>query len=600
MGIVTPREEIDKKYKWKLSSIYSEEEGCEIDFQDVVDRLDELRKYQGETTKDSDTLFSVLQLREEIFRQTDKLFAYARMRSDEDTREQKYQAMTSRAQGIYSKARSIASFIEPEIQSLERDELSELIKGNGKLGEYRHYFDDIMRLKPHTRSAEVESLIADFSEVLSAPGDIYNYLTNADLEFPAVVDEDGAEIEITLSNFVNLLKRQDRDLRKDVYCNFFDTFNNLSNTISVAYNNSLKTDVKLSNARRYDSSREHSLDQNNIPVKVYDTLLEEINDNLNLLHRHLELKRKSLSLSKLKMWDVYVPMVNTDGPEIEYKKAVDYVLEAIAPLGEDYQSRVKKGLDSRWVDVYESPGKRTGAYSWGAYDTQPFVLLNYKNDISSLYTLAHELGHSMHSQLTSNNQPYHYSEYSIFVAEVASTLHEALLTEHLLQEVEDKNFRKHVLDNFLETFRSTFFRQAMFAEFELKAHHLVEEGEGVTAQRLNKVFGELKERYYEPAEVDERIRWEWMRIPHFYRSYYVYQYSTGISVSLALAKKILEQGESMRNRYLELLKSGASKYPLQLFKEAGIDMTTREPIENTLSLYDKYLGEMERLLEVNL
>ncbi len=596
MSQFTSREEISTDYKWDLESIFDSDECWEEELNALQDEIGKLGQYEGQLTETPESLLGALELRNELFRRADKLFAYARMRSDEDTRVQKYQAMHSQAKSTYAKARSAASYIEPEIQKLGEGELERLISEEEGLREYRHYFDDIMRLKPHTRSPEVEGLLADFSEVFSAPGEIYNYLTNADLDFPALTDGEGNEVRITLSNFVKLLKREDRDFRKQVYNEFYDVFGGLSNTLAVTYGNSLKGDTKMAKAKNYETTLEGSLDQNNIPVEVYDNLISQVNDNLDLLHRHVELKKDSLGVDELNMWDLYVPTVESEGPEVDYDQAKEYVLGAVSPLGEDYRDRVNDGLNSRWVDVYESPGKRAGAYSWGTYDTQPFIMLNYQADISSLYTLAHEMGHSMHSELTKENQPYHYSEYSIFIAEIASTCHEALLTEYLLENVEDDTFRRHVLDNFLEGFRATFFRQTLFSEFEHEAHGLVESGEGITAGRLNEVYGSLKDKYYEPAEVDELIHREWMRIPHFYRPYYVYQYSTGITVALALAKRIIEGGSEAVDSYKEVLKGGSSDYPMDLLREGGVDMTKPEPIREALSLYDQYLDEMSELI----
>lgn len=596
MNELKAREEIESEHKWDLESIYLEDEEWEEEFGEVRESLGELKKYEGKLTESPDTLLSALELRNDLFRKTDKLFAYARMRSDQDTREQEYQAMSSRAKGLHSKARSVGSFIEPELQEMDEEELEALVKGNDDLEEFEHYFDDIMRLKPHTRSAEIEELLANFNEVFSAPGEIYNYLTNADLDFPTVEDPEGNEINLTLSNFVKLLKRKDRGFREKVYKEFFDVFGRLNNTFAVTYSNSLKGDTKYARAKRYESTLESSLNQHNIPITVYENLIKGVNDNLDLLHKHVEIKQRSLDVDQIKMWDLYVPSVESEGPEISYDQAKDYVLEAIKPLGEDYRTRVEEGLDSRWVDVYETAGKRAGAYSGGTYDTQPFILMNFHNDISSLYTLVHELGHSMHSELTKENQPYQYSDYSIFIAEIASTCHEALLTDYLLKNVEDEDFRRHVLDNFLEGFRATFFRQTLFSEFEHQAHNLVENGEGVTSGRLNELFGSLKEKYYKPAEIDERIKREWMRIPHFYRPYYVYQYSTGISVALAIAKRILEGGGEVTERYKEMLRSGSSDYPVALLEDTGVDVTEPRPIKEALSTYEKYLNEMEDLV----
>ncbi|MFB6290219.1 MAG: oligoendopeptidase F [Candidatus Bipolaricaulia bacterium] len=590
------RENLEERYKWDLDSIYQSNEGWEEEFEEASNLLDQFEKYKGRVLESGENLLEVLKLREKVFRRVDKLFAYARMKSDENTKNQTYQAMSSRARGLHSSAESASSFIEPEIQSSSRGKIDSLIRDKPELETYRHYFNDVLRLKPHTRSAEVEGLVADLEEVLAAPGEIYNYLTNADLEFPELEDPEGNEVKITLSNFVNLLKRKDREFREQVYKKFFDSFETMSNTVSISYENSVKTDNKLADIRNYDSARARALDQNNIPGKVYDNLVEVIEDNLDLLHRHLDLKRQALGHEDLKMWDLYTSMAETEISDISYEEAKKYVLEAVEPLGEDYRDQIERGFRSRWIDVYETPGKRAGAYSGGAYDTQPFILMNYEGDISSLYTLAHELGHSMHSELTSEHQPYIYEDYSIFVAEVASTLHEALLTEHLLNDVEDPDFRLHLLDHFLESFRTTLYRQTMFAHFEDEVHERVEAGEGLTFDRLNELYGNLKEEYYEPVEVDDRIRFEWMRIPHFYRAYYVYQYSTGISASLALSQQVLEEGESAVDRYRGLLKAGSSKYPLDALDDAGVDMSQPEPVKRALSMYERYLDRVEELV----
>ncbi|MBS3788567.1 oligoendopeptidase F [Candidatus Bipolaricaulota bacterium] len=596
MAETRERDELEDRFKWDLENIYKSDEEWEEEFEDVENLLGQFDQYKGKVVESGEILLKVLKLREKVFRKVDMLFAYARMRSDEDTRNQTYQAMNSRARGLHSSAESAVSFIEPEIQSSTKEEIEELVDDNPELETYRHYLDDVLRLKPHTRSAEVEGLVADLEEVLAAPGEIYNYLTNADLEFPEVDDPEGEKVKITLSNFVNLLKRDDREFRQEVYEEFYDRFENLSNTISISYENSVKTDNKLARIRNYDSAREKSLDQNNIPIEVYENLVGVVEDHLELLHKHLKLKREALGWEELRMWDLYTSMAEAEIQDISYEEAKGYVLQAVEPLGGDYRDQIEQGFQSRWIDVYETPAKRAGAYSGGAYDTQPFILMNYEKDISSLYTLAHELGHSMHSKLTSEHQPYVYGDYSIFVAEVASTMHEALLTENLLDKVSDMDFRLHLLDHFLETFRTTLFRQTLFAHFEHQVHEKVSAGEGLTFDRLNELFESLKAKYYEPAVVDDRIEFEWMRIPHFYRAYYVYQYSTGISASLALSQMVMNEGETAVDRYLNLLKAGSSKYPLEALRDAGVDMSEPEPVKQALSMYERYLDRMEELI----
>ncbi|WP_010612589.1 oligoendopeptidase F [Halococcus hamelinensis] len=596
MSSVPERSEIDTEYTWDLESLYATDEDWEEAYADVEDSLADLEAYEGRVTEDGETLLATLETREEVFRKLANVASYARMRRDEDTRDQEYQALTARSQSLAADASSAASFIEPALQDCDREELDAMAEDVPELAEYDHYFDDVLRMKPHTRSAEVESLLADLGEVTGAASEVYDMLTNADMEFPTVEDPDGEAVEISLSNFTTLQKNPDREFRREVHEQFYDEWETVRNSVGTAHRNSVKADVKLANARHYDTAREAALDGANIPTEVYDTLVDTVHDNLDVLHRHADLKRESLGVDELRMWDLYMPMVDSESPEVTYEEAKDHVVEALAPLGEEYQGRVVEGLDSRWVDVYENKGKSSGAYSGGTYDSQPYILMNYQDEIGSMYTLAHELGHSMHSELASEAQPYVYGSYEIFVAEVASTVNEALLTHHLLDTVEDENFRRHVLNEYLERFRSTLARQTMFAEFELKTHELSEAGEALTPDRLDSIYGELKEEFYEPAVVDDRIAREWMRIPHFYRAFYVYQYATGISAAVALAEGIREEGEDAAEPYREFLASGSHDYPIELLRGAGVDMTTADPIEAAFSAYDEALSEFADLV----
>ena len=592
MSTVPDRTDVDEEYKWDLESMYADDDEWEAAYEAVEEKLDDLRDYEGRVTESADTL---LELREELMRQVSNVGAYARMRSDEDTADQQYQALSARAQSLGSQASSAASFIEPELQQSTRSELREFVDEEPALERYEHYFDDVLRMKPHTRSPEVEELLADLSEVTGAGGDVYNMLTNADMEFPAIETPEGEEKRITLSNFTVIQKHQDREYRQRAYEAFYDEWAEYRNSIGTAFKNSIRKDVKMAGARNYDTAREASLDGPNVPVEVYDNLLESVHDNLSVLHRHADLKRDRLGVDELKMWDLYAPLTESEAPDIEYEQAKEWVIEAVAPLGEAYQSRMAEGLNSRWVDVYETANKRSGAYSSGTYDSQPFILMNYQDDVSSLYTLAHELGHSMHSELTSENQPYVYSGYEIFTAEVASTVNEALLTNYLLDTVEDEQLRRHVLDEYLERFRSTLFRQAMFADFEHRVHEMSEAGEALTPDVCDEVYGDLKAEFYDPADVDERIAREWMRIPHFYYSFYVYQYATGISAANAIVQNIEAEGETAAEAYLEFLRSGSREYPLELLRGAGVDMASSEPVEAAIGAYDDLLGEFEQL-----
>ena len=596
MSSVPERSDIAEEYKWDLADLYADDEEWEDAYEAVEAKLDDLEAFEGRVTEDAETLLDVLELREEVMRQVSNVASYARMRRDEDTTDGHYQALNARSQSLASDARSASSFVEPELQDLDRDDLDEMIEAEPDLAVYDHYFDDVLRMKPHTRSAEIENLLAELGEITGASGEVYNMLANADMEFPAVETPDGEQKRITLNNFTTLQKNPDRAFRKDVYEQFYDEWAEVRNAVGAAYKNSVKTDSKLANARNYDTAREAALDDPNIPPEVYDNLVDTVRENLDKLHRHADLKRQSIDADDLQMWDLYVPMTEGESPEVTYEEACEFVTEAVAPLGEDYQSRLAEGLESRWVDVYETKGKQSGAYSGGTYDSQPFILMNYQDDVESMYTLAHELGHSMHSELTSEEQPYVYSGYEIFVAEVASTVNETLLTHHLLDTVADEELRRHVLNEYLERFRSTLYRQTMFAEFEHRAHELSEAGEALTPDRLDELYLELKSDYYANAETDDRIAREWMRIPHFYRAFYVFQYATGISAAVALVDSILDEGEPAAERYIDFLRKGSREYPLELLRGAGVDMASPEPVESALSTYDEYLGEFADLL----
>jgi oligoendopeptidase F len=596
MSSVPERSDIDQTYKWDLDDIYRSDEEWREAFEAVKERVPELEAYEGRVTESPETLLELLELEEEVVREVAKVSTYAQLRSAEDTRNQEYQAMSARAQSLQADVSSAASYVEPELQELSWEDVEAFTEEVPALAEYEHYFDDALRMKPHTRSKEVEELLADLSEITGAPSDIYSMLTNADMEFPTVENPAGEEVEISLGNFTKLQKHQNREYRQTVYEAFYERWADVRNAVGTALENSVKTDVKLARARNYETAREASLDGSNIPVEVYDTLVETVHDNLDPLHRHVELKRDALDVDELRMWDLYMSLTGDEGPDVEWEEAVDLVVDAVAPLGEPYQQRMAEGLESRWVDVYENRGKRSGAFSSGTYDTQPYILMNYQDDIASAFTLAHELGHSMHSELTKESQPWQYSSYDIFTAEVASTVNETLLTHHVLETVEDAELRRYVLDEFLERVRSTLYRQTMFADFEQRIHETIEQDGALTPDALDETYGDLKETFYEPAVVDDHAKREWMRIPHFYYNYYVFQYSTGISAAISIAERIREEGEPAAEEYREFLRAGGSDYPLSVLEIAGVDMTASDPVEDAIGVYDEFLDEAAELL----
>jgi len=597
MSSVPERSEIPDPYKWDLGSVYADDAEWEAAYEAVEERLSDLEQYEGRATEDGETLLAALECRDEVMRQLATVVAYARMRSDEDTRDQTYQALQTRARALSSEASSAASYLEPEIQSLSRESLDSMIESTDGLERYDHYLDDVLRLAPHTRSAEVEALLSDLGEVISTASEVFNLLTNADMTFPTVERPDGEAVEITQSNFTRLLKEPDRAFRQDVYESFYEELAEVRNTLSTTLAKSVRADVKLARVRNYETAREAAMDGPNVPVEVYDTVVGTVRDNVDVLHRHAELKRRVLDVDDLQMWDLYMPVADTESPDVEYEAATEHVIDAVAPLGEDYRSRVEAGIDAGWIDVYENRGKQSGAYSGGTYDTHPYILLNYQDDLTDMYTLAHELGHSLHSELASEEQPYVYADYSIFVAEVASMVNETLLTHHLLETVEDDDFRRHVLNEYVERFRSTLYRQAMFAAFELDIHEISEAGEALTPDRLDDQYGEIKREFYEPAAFDDHIDREWMRIPHFYYGYYVYQYATGMSAAVAIATRILEEGEPAAADYLDALRLGSSAYPMEILETAGVDMATAEPVESAVADYDDALADLAALID---
>ncbi len=591
------REEIDKKYKWNIEAMYPTEDLWQKDIDNVLSRTDKFTEYQGRLTESGETLFNALSEKDYIWKTLERAYVYARMKQDEDNRVTKYQAMNGNCSTAMAKVSASMSFFVPELLEASDERLLSLVQEYPKLSKYSFVINDILREKKHVLSKNEENILAQMSEVTGATNDIFTMLNNADIDFGTIIDEDGDTVKLTHGNYINFMESHDRKVRKNAYENMYNSYKNLINTVSTNYNYNTKSDVVSARIRKYDSSLEAALSGDNIPTSVYDNLIKVVNDYLPVLHKYIQIRKEVLGTDQLKMYDVYVPLVELPKKQIPYEEAIEIMKEGLAPLGEEYISRLSKGIDSGWIDVYENEGKTSGAYSFGSYDTMPYILLNYTETLKDVFTLVHEMGHSMHSSYTRENQPFVYGGHSIFTAEVASTVNESLLMQHLLGKENDPNMKKYLLNLYIEEFRTTLFRQTMFAEFEKLTHEASEKGVTLTAQWLSDEYDKLNKKYFGPAlDEDEFIKYEWARIPHFYRAFYVYQYATGYSAATAISQKILNEGEKARDAYKEFLKTGDSNYPVELLKIAGVDMSTPEPIVMAMEKFKTLVEELEKLL----
>ncbi|QKS71761.1 oligoendopeptidase F [Paenalkalicoccus suaedae] len=591
------RNEVSIEDKWDLEDIFKTDEDWEKLFEEVKAQLPELKQVEGTLGNSGKALYKALTLEDEISQKLGKLYAYAHMRYDEDTTNSFYQGLNDRARQLISQVSQAGSFLTPELLSIPEETVQSFINETSELQVYSHMLERLNKKRPHVLSLEEEALMAKVSEVTDASGNTFSMLNNADMKFPTIKDENGEDVEVTHGRYSVFLHSDDRRVRREAFEAVYNTYGSFKNTLASTLSGNVKKNIFNSKARNYESARSAALSNNHIPEVVYDQLVDTINEHLPLLHRYVELRKKALGVDELHMYDLYTPMIKDVKYEVSYAEAKEKMISGLGALGEEYQSIVKEGLDNRWVDVHENVGKRSGAFSSGTYDTKPYILMNWQDDINNLFTLAHEFGHSVHSYYTRETQPYPYANYSIFVAEVASTTNEALLNNYLQEKETDKEKKLYLLNNFLEGFRATVFRQTMFAEFEHKIHVLAEEGKPLTAETLSDTYYDLNKKYFgDGLVIDKAIALEWARIPHFYMNFYVYQYATGYSAATTLAKQILEEGDEAIDRYVSFLKAGNSEYPIDVLKKAGVDMTSKEPIEQAMKVFEEALDEMEALL----
>lgn len=590
------REDISQNYLWDLSDLFVNDEAWEREFENVKGLSEEIKSFKGTICKNADTLYNYIQLNETLTRKLVNVITFSRMKLDENTKNPTYQAFVARASSLAANVNEAMAFAMPEILSMDQSAFFNLLKDE-RLAIYEKHFSDLFRKKPHILSEEVESLLAQAEELGAVPSSTYGMLLNADMSFEDAVDSEGKKHPLTNGSYISLMMSEDRVLRQDAFNKFYKQYQSHINTISTLMQSEVKKNVFFSKTRKYNSSRESALFENNVPVSVPDKLIEAVNANLETFHKYMKLRKRIMGVEELHMYDIYTPLVSNVDFKIEYDQAKEIVTNAIGVLGKDYQEVIRSSFTDGWIDVYETEGKRSGAYSWGTYDSKPYVLLNHKDNLDSMFTLAHELGHSMHSYLTRKTQPYVYGEYSIFVAEVASTTNEALLNDYLIKNETDVEKKKYILNHYLEQFRGTIFRQTMFAEFERDIHKHVEDGGALTAEFLCDHYLNLNKKYFGPdVVVDEAIKYEWSRIPHMYYNFYVYQYATGFSAAIALANLMLTEGQSAIDRYLEFLSSGCKDYPINILRKAGADMETEEPVANALAVFKSVVDELDALL----
>lgn len=598
------RSEVPMEHTWALEDMYASVSEWEDEIAAIRVLTKEMESARERMTANGSNLLAMLECYARCAEKLMLAYDYANRASDADTKNMENQANAQKIMSIYVECSSRLAFLDPMILELGEEKLNSFYEEEPGLIAYRLHIEEVKRRKAHRLSAEMEELLASAGEMQQSPDMIFNIMNNSDLQFPVIADEKGEEVRITQGRYTTLLTSGDRRVRKDTFTGFYSVYEQFKNTLAATYSSQVKQLQFDAKARKYSSTLEAALDVTNVPVLVYDNLLETVNANLDKMHRYVSLRKKWLGVEELHMYDISTPMVAGVDRKISYEEAKDTVLKALAPLGERYVGLVKEGYDSRWIDVYENEGKRSGAYSAGVYGVHPYVLLNHDDTLNDMFTLAHEMGHAIHSYLSNEEQPYLYSEYKIFVAEVASTCNEVLLIEYLLQNTMeegismDKKERAYLLNRFLDSYKGTVYRQTMFAEYEKITNEMAEQGESLTAEVLSKVYYDLNCKYYGPDMVsDPQIALEWSRIPHFYLNFYVYQYATGFSAAVAIARRILKEGEAAVADYMKFLSGGCTKPPVELLKIAGVDMSKKESIQEALDVFGELLDEMEALTE---
>ena len=593
--ILKERKELDPHYQWDLTPMYRDDAAWEAEFATLDEQIQGMTAFEG-TLKDAVSIGAYLDAATALSRKLSNLYCYASLRRSEDTRAEAGQSMYARVNAKYAQMMAAMSFAEPEILSLPEDTLQAIVNDE-QLADHKFTMENLLRQKPHTLSAPEEKLLASLGEALGAPAEIADNLQDADMVFDSVQDGEGKTVEVTGSNYITLQSSQDRTLRKNSFESYYKGYRQHINTFAASYAGAVKAATAEAAARHYESSRAMSMAGENIPAEVYDNLIATVRKHMPAMYRYVALRKKILGLDELHYYDVYAPLVGEIKTRYTYEQAQQMVLDAVAPLGADYCDLVRKAFAERWIDVYPNKGKSGGAYSSGTYDSNPYILTNFTGTLDSVSTIAHEMGHSMHTWHSNHHQPPQYADYTLFVAEVASTVNENLLIEQLLQKEQEPKTRLYLLNQYLENFKGTVYRQAMFAEFERDAHAMAERGEALSPASLNALYKRLVEDYFGPDLVmDDEVQYEWARIPHFYRPFYVYKYATGYSTAVALSEAILNEGAPAVQRYKEFLSMGGSAYPLDELRHAGVDLATPAPIDAALTKFERILDDAEETL----
>ena len=590
------REEQNIKDTWKMEDLFPSDEVWEKELETAIGLVDEYSKYPGKISENKENLLTYFKFNDEVNLLAERLYVYSNQKYHQDMASAKYQKYSGKAQKLVVDVGSVSAFVEPELLSIDESTLLDWMEDE-RFADYRRYVSEVLRSKKHTLDEKTEEILAKSKRMASAADNIYAMYNGADIDFPVITDSDGEEIKITHGNFVPILSGTDRELRRKAFHALYSTYDKMKNTIAATFNANVEQACFYADVRGYSSTRAMYLDGSNVPESVYDNLIDSVHEHIHLMHRYVKIRKKALGVDELHMYDIYAPIAKTPEKKYTFDEAKNMVKAGLAPMGEAYLEKLQEGFDNRWIDIYENEGKRSGAYSWGAYGTHPYVLLNYQGTLDHVFTLAHEMGHALHSYYSDEAQPYINAGYKIFVAEVASTCNESLLIHDLLNKTEDEETRAYLINHFLEQFKGTLYRQTMFAEFEKITHNMVEKGETLTSDVLCKVYYDLNKFYFgDDIVLDDDIALEWARIPHFYNPFYVYQYATGISAAIALSAKIMKEGEAGVKDYMKFLTGGGSKDPIDLLKLAGVDMTDKEPIVQALKLFENLLDEIETII----